>query len=307
MDGMRSCLVVLAGLTLFACSRRPVPFGFTDGWYPPGDGARDRRVLLDGQPDAARDAGRDHPFVPTCTPGARLTYVVDDNAQVRSFDPTSPSPLALKGTLSCPLAGHPHSMAVRHDGVAYVLYSTDYQACSGLARVDLTTLSCTAVPAFKCQTGSLALFGMGYALAGPAGEEQLFIAGMKTPQLARLDPETGKLTIVGNLPAQSLELTGNSKGELWGFSPDPKAMVFRLDPNTAVGLQSFTLGISTSSLTGSSWAFASSGGAFFIFYGFHDSAGTTIYRLTPDGKLTTFLADTGINIVGAGNAVCAGL
>jgi hypothetical protein len=33
---------------------------------------------------------------------------------------------------------------------------------------------------------------------------------------------------------------------------------------------------------------------------------TTVCRLAPDGELTTFLGRTGINIVGAENAVCAG-
>ena len=247
-------------------------------------------------------------MVPTCTPGARLTYVVDEAAQVRTFDPSNATPLALKGTLSCPLAGHPHSMAVRHDGIAYVLYSENYSACSGLARVDLNTLGCSAVTAFKCQADGFNLFGMGYALAGPKGEETLFIGSMFSPELARLDPEAGAISIVGELPASELELTGNSRGELWGFSPQPSAMAYQIDPATGGALQWFDLqGIPTGGSGASAWAFAAWGGVFYIFYGHDDSGGSSIYKLTPDGKLTTFLANTGINIVGAGNAVCAGL
>jgi hypothetical protein len=53
-----------------------------------------------------------------------------------------------------------------------------------------------------------------------------------------------------------------------------------------------------------SFAFAAWGGLFYIFYAYGDSASTTVYRVTPQGEVTTFLPDTGLDIVGAGVAVC---
>jgi hypothetical protein len=265
-----------------------------------------RRAFVDLDRELQR---RDHPKLPTCNPGAQLTYLIDDAAQIRTFDPNSASPLTLKGTLRCPLAGQPYSMAVRHDGIAFVLYSRGGRGCSGLARVDLSTLDCQAVAAFGCSQGFGfgGLFGMGYAMAGPAGEETLFVSGLSSSQLGKLDPEAGRITPVAP-SATSLELTGNPKGELWGFGPDPSPQAHRLDAASGARLQSFPLSIPIGSGPKSrSWAFAAWGGVFYIFYGEHEqTGGTTVYRLTPDGELTTFLGRTGINIVGAGNAVCAG-
>jgi hypothetical protein len=261
---------------------------------------------MDRELDARRS---DHPKLPTCADGAQLTYVIDDQAQIRTFHPTSPTPLQLKGTLSCPLAGRPFSMAVRHDGIAFVLFAHSPRPndCAGLARVDLKTLSCEKVSGFTCQSGALQLFGMGYALVGASGEETLLIAGHRSPTLAKLDPESGTVTVVGTAPSHSLELTGNPKGELWGFGPDPTARAFRMDSSTGAGQQTFPLAIPVRTPGNASWAFAEWGRVFYVFYGEKGVDGTSVYRLTPDGKLSTFLGKTGLNIVGAGNAVCAGI
>jgi hypothetical protein len=252
---------------------------------------------------------RDHPKLPTCAPDAQFTYVIDDQARISTFDPQSATPLKQKGTLSCPVPGHPFSMGVRHDGIAYVLFIRDPNRCSGMARVDLNTLSCQAVPGFTCQPPPiLDRFGMAYSMAGPSGAETLFASGMTSTRLAHLDPESGRFTTVGELPATAIETTGNPEGAYWGFSPEGSPQAFHLDPATGARLQAFPLDIPTTARPmARSWAFASWGGAFYIFYGEHESSGgTSVYRLTPDGKLTTFLSRTGVNIVGAGNAVCAG-
>jgi hypothetical protein len=246
----------------------------------------------------------DHPGLPTCAESAKLTYLIDDAAQLYTFDPSSASPLTLKGRLNCPISGRPFSMGVRHDGTAYVLFSIESRVCAGLGRVDLKTLACERLTSFNCETG-LGLFGMGYALAA-SGEETLFISGRDIPRLAKLEPETGKVTPVGVLPARGIEPAGNPKGELWGFSPIPSAMVFRIDSTTAAGQQSFSLPITTSSGT-RAWTFTENARYYYVFYSNYGPAGASVFRLTPDGKITTFLSNTHIHFVGSGNSVCAGL
>jgi hypothetical protein len=293
-------LLLLALAALGACSRRPVPFGYRGELGPDlevPDGPRHRELGL--------DARRDGEPVVHCTPGTRLTYVIDDTGKLYHFDPTAATPISPAATLSCPLPGHPYSMAVRHDGIGYIVFSSG-SFCSGLARVDVSTMSCTKVAAFDCDSTGVGLFGMSFAVYGPAGEETLFIAGTSSPWLETLDPETGKVKVKGALPSSGIELAGNTKGELWAFTPDPTAEAYRLDPSNALVLQQFSLPIDTTDLGQQSWAFVAWGGAFYIFFGDAATGGTSVYRLTSDGKLTTLLSKTGMNIVGAGSAVCAG-
>jgi len=247
----------------------------------------------------------DHPKLPTCNEGAKLTYLIDHSARIYTFDPSSASPLTLKGTLSCPIAGSPFSMSIRHDGTAFVLFSRSSVSCAGLVRVDLTTLTCEPVPSFSCATG-VGLFGMGYALSS-SGVETLFISGRDTGKLATLDPETGRVTLIGRLPARGVEPAGNPKGELWGFTPNPSATVLRLNSTTGAGLQTCPLTIPVSSCGYKAWTSTENARYFYIFYGEQGANGSSVYRLTPDGKLSTFLAKTGIHFVGSGSAVCAGI
>lgn len=242
-----------------------------------------------------------------------MVYVLDHDRKLYSFDPSQPtsaSAFTLRGTLSCPLPGLPHSMAVRQDGRAYVLYVTSDGpgpwSCAGLARVEIDSLSCEAVPAFACGSGGFDTFGMGYALAGPSGEETLYIGNADHPLLGSLDPEVGKVAPIGPLPSEAPELTGNSKGELWGFFPRTvPTRVHRLDPTSGKSLVAFTLSPFTQAWAGA-YAFAAWGGAFYIFYGYSNSSTTNVYQLTADGQLTLLFADTGLTIVGAGVSPCGG-
>jgi hypothetical protein len=202
-------------------------------------------------------------------------------------------------------------MAVRRSGTAYVLYTVlggGGWKCTGLARVDIETLSCSAVKAFKC-TGSgdsVDTFGMGYALTGP--EQETLFVGTQQGVLARLEPEAGALTSVGPMPDVGPELSGNSNGELWGFFPkQTPARVHRLDPQSGKAVATITLSQFDLPWAGA-FAFASWGGVFYIFYGFTPGSGsstTSVFRLTPDGKLTTHVTDSGLHIVGAGVSTCA--
>jgi hypothetical protein len=248
----------------------------------------------------------DHPKLPTCDGSAKLTYLVDTSAQIYTFDPSLASPITPKGKLSCPISGGPFSMAVRHDGTAFVLFSVGSRACTGLGRVVLKTLACEKVSGFSCATDA-GLFGMGYALS-TSGEETLYISGRDTRRFGTLDPESGKVTLIGTLPVGGIEPAGNPKGELWGFTPTPSATVLRFNSATGAGVQTFPLAIPVTRSGYQAWAFTENARYFYVFYGERGQPGSGVYRLASDGTLTTFLANTGIQfITGSGSSVCAGL
>lgn len=301
--------VALGVIALAACSHRAIGW-FDDGSVArperPREGARDRSY---GDHERATDARRAADVRLGCVQGPRLVYVVDSDDKLYTFDPSQPSASAafkLRATLKCPLIGSPHSMAVRMDGTAYVLYtvwSGGARHCQGLARVDLETMTCTLVQAYSCKTGGFDIFGMGYALA-PSGNETLYI-GNDDAKLARLDPEAGTVDPIGLLPDGGPELTGNSNGELWGFFPKVvPARVHRIDQSTGKAQKTLTLSSFTVPYAGA-FAFAAWGGLFYIFYGYDAGASTDVYRLTPDGALSPLFVDTGLTIVGAGVSTCA--
>lgn len=296
-------------LALAACSHRAVWLG--DGGEPatrhdgrPRDG---RRVDARGE---ARGDGPRRDARKGCVHGPRLVYVIDGDRKLYTFDPSRPTAaeaFTLRATLSCPLPGGPHSMAVRMDGTAYVLYTTSAGAgytCAGLGRLDLDTMLCTKAAAFSCAKVGHKPFGMGYALSPVTGEETLYL-GNDAAAFFALDPEAGTLTSLGALPDGGPELTGNSNGELWGFFPKVSpARVHQLDPLTGKAKKTLALETFTVPWAGA-FAFAAWGGLFYIFYGYQAGDSTDVYRLTPDGSLTPLFLGTGLKIVGAGVSTCA--
>jgi len=301
----RATLTWLATIALAACSHRAIWLG--DGSASPLDRERpgERPRLLDarGAEGPRKDARQG------CVEGPRLVYVVDMDQKLYTFDPSQPTAaqaFKFRTTLSCPLEGTPHSMAVRMDGKAYVLYAKWTYAerhCTGLARVDLETLKCEVAKPYSCGEGGFGVFGMGYALA-PDGRETLYI-GDDDAKFAALDPELGTVQMIGKLPDGGPELTGNSNGELWGFFPKVvPARVHRIDQLTGKALVSHELTSFTEPWMGA-FAFAAWGGLFYIFYGYDAGVTTDVYRLTADGKLTPLFIDTGLTIVGAGVSTCA--
>jgi hypothetical protein len=291
-------------LALAACSGRAV-------WLADGSGPGLDRSSPDGRRlhdlPLAEEGRRDHRL--GCVQGPRLVYVVAADHKLYTFDPSQPTAAAafqLRATLSCPLPGSPHSMAVRMDGKAYVLYTaltSGGRHCTGLARVDLDTMTCVAVKAYSCGTGGFDVFGMGYAIAA-SGAETLYI-GNDEAKFARLDPEAGMVDPIGALPEGGPELTGNSNGELWGFFPKVvPARVHRIDQSTGKALATLPLAKFTTPWAGA-FAFAAWGGLFYIFYGYNAATSTDVFRLTSDGALTPLFLDTGLTIVGAGVSTCA--
>ena len=81
---------------------------------------------------------------------------------------------------------------------------------------------------------------MGYAtLHGNTWQDELFIANRNT--LAKLNTDTFQVETLGSLPSQS-ELTGNSRGELFGVFPlEAPAQIMELDRHSGQPLSSITL------------------------------------------------------------------
>jgi hypothetical protein len=292
---------------LAACSHRAVWLG--DGGEPVRDSAARDGLRVDAQADVHADGPR-WDARKGCLHGPRLVYVIDANRKLYTFDPSQPtaaSAFTLRATLSCPLPGGPHSMAVRMDGTAYVLYTTysgSGYACAGLGRLELDTMLCTKAEAFSCATVGNKSFGMGYALSPSTGEETLYL-GNDDAAFWALDPETGTLSSLGSLPDGGPELTGNSNGELWGFFPKVSpARVHQIDPLSGKAKKTLSLETFTVPWAGA-FAFAAWGGLFYIFYGYQVGDSTDVYRLTPDGALAPLFLGTGLKIVGAGVSTCA--
>ena len=308
-------------LTLAACTHRAVVTGDDAGdaavpdvglqWPDYGPPIPDRSLPPDWpvppdmsppdllQPDAKKPG--------KCAPGTKLVYVVDSSKKLYLFFPTSKK-LSYLGMLSCPLPGSPYSMAVRHDGVAFVLYghynSANSYTCDGLGRLDVKTLKCTKATGFSCKTTSYESFGMGYVVTGPNGSEELFI-GTAGKALATLNPDTGKMKTIGSLPSAAPEFAGNAGGELWGFFPRTSpARVRRIDPKTGKILVTHSLTQFIQPWAGS-YAFAMYNNVFYIFYGSSYGSSTNVFRLTKAGVMSTWMTNTGINVVGAGVSTCA--
>ncbi len=260
--------------------------------------------------------GSDGAVGPACAEAAKYVYVVDSDQTLYRFDPRIQDMTAFTtvGTVACG-SGQPNSMSVGRDGYAYVLFG-DYDplfgdwTCDGVYKVDIQTAECVGKTAFACGTSGFEKFGMGFATLGPgATTDQLYIGDSEGTQLGTLDLASGAVQVIGNLPNQGGEFTGNANGELWGFFPyeTPPAVVY-LDKATAGVNLSIDLGTLTpiSGATSAAWAFAFWGGDFYVFYEVEPpDSSTNVYKLEPEGQFGLYIGNTGLRIVGAGVSTCA--
>ncbi len=270
--------------------------------WPPGDGG------VNHNSDGA--------VGPACAEHAKYVYVVDDEDTLYRFDPQiqDVSAFTTVGTMSCG-SGQPNSMSVGRDGYAYVLFG-DYDpfsgtwTCDGVYKVDIQTAECLGKTPFSCGSGGFEKFGMGFATLGPnTTEDQLYIGNSDSAELGTLDVATGAVQLIGNLPNQGGEFTGNANGELWGFFPyeDPPAVLY-LDKSNASVNQRVELDTlpPIGAYSSAAWAFAFWGGDFFVFYQVDPpDSSTNVYKLAPEGQFGLYIADTGLRVVGAGVSTCA--
>ncbi len=257
-----------------------------------------------------------------CDERAKLIYLVDTDNSFWSFKPDAMPPLVRIGTLNCPVMEGPppfpglpgakptpFSMAVDRSATAWVLYSD-----GTIWKVDTSNAACTATTFQKNQMG-FETFGMGFVSNAPGSEmETLYVAG------GAHDPLTGAPTgpvRLGTLSTMSLaisplgnvtgnpELTGTGDAELWGFYPDvTPAKVAKLDKMT--GAETMMFPASMISGMPQAWAFAFWGGDFYMFLKKMGDPSTVIYKMNRmTGMVSTFMANTGRTIVGAGVSTCA--
>ncbi len=247
-----------------------------------------------------------------CSDAAKLVYVVSQENDLYSFVPNK---LAFKkiGTLSCPSASTPNSMAVDRSGTAWVNYSD-----GSLFKVSTADASCKAT-SFQPLQHNFMKFGMAFATNGAnTTDETLFVCGIVDGAsgpgdglgLAKIDLSSMILTpsgdFSGDLAGHGAELTGTGDGRLFGFfTTQPYAKVAQIAEGTAATTNEKVLnGVNT----GQAWAFSFWGGDFWFYTAQGPSQPSIVTRLktATDNSLGTALSDVGgFRIVGAGVSTCA--
>lgn len=267
-------------------------------------------------PDGSVNPGTDATVGPACAEQAKFVYVVDSDQALYRFDPRIQDVSAFQyvGDVACG-SGQPNSMSVGRDGYAYVLFG-DYDpfwgtwSCDGVYKVSIDNGACLGRTAFQCGAGGFEKFGMGFATLGPGStQDQLYLADSEGTALGTLDLASGAVQVLGQLPNQGGEFTGNANGELWGFFPyeDPPAVLW-LDKSNGGVLRRLDLGTLApiGSATSAAWAFAFWGGDFYLFYEVDPpDSSTNVYKLGAEGQFGLYIANTGLRIVGAGVSTCA--
>jgi len=232
-----------------------------------------------------------------CDDTSDLVYVIDkDTAGLYLFNPQTYG-YEFLGDLDCgTYAGTPASMSVSRDGFAYVRYADDT-----VYSVDLVSMECNETP-YGTNFGG---FGMGYATEdNNTWQDHLYVANAS--QLATIDTQNWKLSVIGKLPSQS-ELTGNAEGELWAMLPlETPAELVQLNKSNANVAKRIKLPGFPNPYEIDTFAFATWGGDFWLFIRTSGMGSSTdIYRVTAAGKMTRVVTDSGLNVVGAGVSTCA--
>jgi hypothetical protein len=245
-----------------------------------------------------------------CAAAAKLVCVLDQNGTLSSFRPDTLQFTDI-GKLACESGGSPYSMSVDRRGTAWVVYTSGQ-----MYKVSTTDVHCEPV-ARQAGAAGFSTFGMSFvAVGGQAGNDQLFIAGMRSfdqsfdlmAALGVIDPTSAGTTRLGALDGVQPELTGTGDGKLWAFFPQSAPpLLNRLDTKTAATLESHPLNAITSG-SPLAWAIAFWGGDFWVFLQLPAATSTVVYDV--DGKTftpRTAIADSGRSIVGAGVSTCAPL
>jgi hypothetical protein len=276
------------------------------GGEPERDAGMD--APIDAPIDAPMDA-RDDVFVPPECSGPEVTYiyVVTDQAELFAYKPQS-NAFELKGTLDCPSASSPFSMAVSRDAVAHVLYQD-----GELFQVSIEDASCEPTPYIPPPMDApFNRFGMGYAANPDDDGETLYVADITfsapSQGLATLDTDQYLVTPIGPFsinPGNAIELTPTGlDGPLFGYflnEPPPGGTLVEIDTQNANIVSAVTLGAGDGA---SSLAVAWWGGFFYIFTG-PPGQPTTITRYDPTSGMTSAVTTLPSHVVGAGVSTCA--
>jgi len=251
--------------------------------------------------------------------GVTYIYVIGTDNLLYSFYPTT-GELTPVGVIDCndPFGATPFSMAVDHQGVAYVEFGSGL-----LYRVSTKTAECEPTPFVQNQQGFSTTFGMGFVAsdAGGGGSTEVLYVASSPPtdagdvpsQLARIDVTTfdlenlGTIGLAGGMPVHEPELTSTGGGKLYGFfAPSagaPPSFIVEINPGTLAVESNVLL---PDVVEGQGWAFGFWGGDFYMLTA-PDDVTSIITRYRPsDGSIVQVAtAPLGVLLVGAGVSTCA--
>jgi hypothetical protein len=269
-----------------------------------GDDADASMDAEDARPDRAADASPPpidaHPLpdvvVTNCGANTTYIYVVTKQDELLSFNPPTATFTSI-GTLACPSTGHPFSMAVDRQGVAYVLYDDGL-----LFRVSTRTARCTAT---SFGPTMFRTFGMGFVGNPNGASETLYISPSTGRVLGTIDVQTFQVNLLGNFTLPNAELTGTGDGRLFAFyATGGSSAIAQVDPSNAVLVGNSNL---VNLPQGTGWAFGFWGGDFYLFTTPSLSVPTPslVTRFRPSNGSQTQVATLPSTIVGAGVSTCA--
>ncbi|WP_237244394.1 MULTISPECIES: hypothetical protein [Sorangium] len=263
---------------------------------------------------SARDgSGWDPPpgsYAGPCSDVTHHIYLVSPYQELFSFHPASLE-LHRIGRLPCG-DGRPFSMAVDRNGVAWIV---DWNG--SVIRVDIATGRCEATP-YKVEEGvPFSRFGMAFAADDGPDQETLYVRDAvffgdtdevnRARTLGVFDRRSYAVHPLGQGAGANADLTGTGDGRLFGFVKQPAegSFVSELDKLTGATLSERALpGVTI----GSSWAFATWGGAFWFFVtNDQDVFSSLVYRLDPDSQAPPELVMPVLltAVIGAGVSTCA--
>jgi hypothetical protein len=251
-------------------------------------------------------------------------YVLNSDSppSVWFFDPPA-NTFSPVGVLGCnaPPGWTANSMAIDRAGYAWVNYYDQPSQSGKLFRAPLTDLTNCVEQPYVNPAGSWWLLGMGYAAISETNHcDDLFVYksdryseypnfGPGGAELGKYVEATSQIDVLGPTQYPVAELTGTGDGRLFAFAATgaSSAVLLHLDKDTGSTIEETDLpGLDITN----AFAFAFWGGDVYFFTETAPLSGVSqVTRLDYDGNegggLSTYNADTGIHIPGAGVSTCA--
>jgi hypothetical protein len=299
------------GLLLFACSASGAPDALDDdasstagtggSGVGPGVGGSSFNTT-----SGAGAAGPDD----DCSEAAKLIYVLSDGNVLYSFKPDEKK-LTMIGPLACPTTMSPNSMAIDRDAVAWVNYvqpGVFGDDGGAIFKVNTLDASCESAPVVTLPNGWYRI-GMGFSSDGAnTADETLFITSIGFAGALGYVNASNQAQAIGNfsgsIAGQSAELTGTGDGRLYGFFTSSPVVVAEIEKTNAAPLNAKSLATLP---VPNAWAFSFWGGDFYLYTANIGNSRVSRYRPSDDSVDTTYIADVGFRIIGAGVSTCAPL
>lgn len=243
-----------------------------------------------------------------CSEAAKLIYVLSDANDLYSFKPDTKQ-FTYIGPLQCPTTMQPNSMAVDRSATAWVNYvQSDVfgDTAGALYRVNTLNATCDPNPVLQMPNGWFRV-GMGFSSDGTSKNETLYVTSIGTGgALGRIDMQGNQLVEIGGFSPpfsnESAELTGTGDGRLFAFFTTSPVQIVELNKTNAATLQATPLG---SVEVPFSWAFSFWGGDFYLYTATTSNSRVNRHRPSDQSTDTSYIADAGFTIIGAGVSTCA--